>query len=305
MAHTAPRRSIRLSQNFLKDFRLIESLVLNVALTRDDTVFEIGPGHGIITQALANVCHKVVAIEVDPQLAALLKQQFTEIDNVEIINTDVLKFQFPATSYKIFSNIPFNITADILRKLLYADNPPSRAYLIIQREAAEKYSGSRKESQASILLKPWYKFNIAHEFERSDFEPVPSVEVVLLDIEKLEQPLVDSADSELYRQFVTYGFGRQKASLGKNFKNVFTHLQWKRLAQDFKFNLNAGPTDISFEQWYNIFQFFIRGIKNGVVKIPSEMLSFSSVAKHNVEKRKKNNSLDQRWKNRKAKQKFF
>lgn len=302
-AFNRPRPSIRLAQNFLKDPLLIASLVSNADLTANDTVFEIGPGRGIITKALAKVCRRVVAIEVEPRLTALLRQQFREIENIEVINADVLQFEFPSYPYKVFANIPFNITADILRKLLHASNPLSRAYLIVQQEAAEKYSGVRRECQASVLLKPWYDFSILHKFNRSDFDPMPSVEVVLLDIKKREHPLITDADAEMYRQFVTYGFGRQRANLGKSYKKVFSHLQWKRLAHDLGFDVHAGPTDLSFDQWYGVFQFFIEGIRGGLANVPAEMVSSKAPATilPNTAKAKKG-FVDQRWKNRKARQ---
>lgn len=302
-AFNRPRPSIRLAQNFLKDPLLIASLVSNADLTANDTVFEIGPGRGIITRALAKICRRVVAIEVEPHLTALLRQQFRETVNIEVINVDVLQFEFPSYPYKVFANIPFNITADILRKLLYASNPPSRAYLIVQREAAEKYSGVRRESQASVLLKPWYDFSILHKFDRSDFDPVPSVEVVLLAIQKRKHQLVTDADAEVYRQFVTYGFGRQRANLGKCYKKVFSHLQWKRLAHDLRFEVHAGPKDLSFDQWYGVFQFFIDGLREGFANVPAEMIGSKKSATNLPDSaRAKKDFEDQRWKNRKARQ---
>ncbi len=297
------RPSIRFGQNFLKDPSLVSALVSRARLTANDVVYEIGPGRGIITRALARVCGKVIAIEVEPSLARLLTRQFTGTENVEVINADVLVFEFPNTAYKVFSNIPFNITADILRRLLYGRTPPARAYLIVQREAAEKYSGARRECQASVLLKPWYDFQIVHRFNRSDFDPAPAVEVVLLDIKKRESPLVASVEADTYRQFVTYGFSRQRANLGKSYKKVFSHLQWKRLAHDLGFDVHSLPTDLTFEQWCGVFQFFADGIKNGFAKMPVEMTRSTGIAMR-LDNAKTNTQgmADQRWKNLKARQ---
>lgn len=299
-----PRPSIRFGQNFLKDPLLVSELVSRADLTADDVVYEIGPGRGVITQALAKVCGRVIAIEVEPNLATLLRQQFRGTENIEVINADVLEFEIPNTRYKVFANIPFNITADIFRKLLYGRSSPARAYLIVQREAAEKYSGAQRECQASVLLKPWYDLRIVHRFSRSDFDPAPAVEVVLLDIKKREHPLVTSGEAAAYRQFVTYGFGRQRANLGKSYKKVFSHLQWKRLAHDLGFDVHAKPTDLSFDQWCSVFHFFLEGLKNGFAKMPAEMAGLRATANRSSnEARTSTQGLaDQRWKNRKAKQ---
>ena len=301
--HSPPRPSVRLAQNFLKDPSLITALVSQADLNGEDIVLEIGPGRGIITKELAKVCRRVLAIEVEAGLAALLTKQFRELGNVDVINADMLQSELPNHAYKVFSNIPFNITADILRKLLYGNNTPARAYLIIQREAAGKYSGLQRQSQASLLLKPWYDFHIVHQFHRSDFEPVPGVDVVLLDIQRREHPLVTSADAELYRRFVSYGFGRQRANLGKSYKKVFSHRQWKRLAQDLGFDVHALPTDLSFAQWLGVFQFFAEGIASGFAKLPTEM-STSSGAGPNapIPARATRGYPDQSWKNRKSRQ---
>lgn len=298
-----PRASIRLAQNFLKDPSLVADLVSRTDLSADDLVYEVGPGRGIITRVLARVCRKVVAIELQPDLADILRRQFGDCETVEVVTSDILEFGFPAVPYKVFSNIPFNITAEILRALLYGKHTPVRAYLIMQREAAEKYCGETRVSQASALLAPWYNIRIMHRFNRTDFDPVPSVEVVLLDIWKRECPLVSVSDAEMYRSFITYGFGRQRANLGKSFKKIFSHLQWKILANDLGFDVHAQPTDLTFDQWRGAFQFFQEGVKSGFVKVPREMsgstqsaVGLASVA------RVRTNSVAQRWKHRKAKQ---
>lgn len=299
-----PRPSIRLAQNFLKDPALLKTLISRADLNADDIVYEIGPGRGIITQALAKVCRQVVAIELEPGLAAQLKQRFRGTENIEVVQDDVLQFDFPSGPYKVFSNIPFNITADILRKLLYGTHPPLRAYLIVQREAAEKYSGARRQTQASALLKPWYELHIMHTFSRSDFDPPPGVDVVLLDIRQRQHPLINAGDADIYRQFVTYGFGRQRANLGKSYKKVFSHLQWKRLAHDLGFDVHAQPGDLTFDQWCSVFRFFVNGLESGFARMPAEMsaLHGASTRPPSAPSTARQGLADQRWKNRKARQ---
>lgn len=266
-----PRPSIRFAQNFLKDSSIVALIVSQSDLCKNDIVYEIGPGQGIITLELSKVCSKVVAVEVERRLYNILKTKFRNINNIDLINADFLKLELPVQDYKVFSNIPFNITAKVLRKLLHAEHPPTKAYLILQREAAKKYAGVPRETQASILLKPWFIFDILHNFERVDFDPVPNVDVVLLGIEKRLRPLVSSDEAILYRQFVNYGFGRWRANLGKNYKKVFSHIQWKRLSKDLGFNIHAQPTDLTFDQWYGIFQFFHLATKKGQVTIPDDL----------------------------------
>lgn len=252
------RTSIRFNQNFFKDADLTAAIVRQADFSPQDTVYEIGPGQGIITLELAKIAKKVVAIEIDKELFLYLKQKFANYPNVQLINADFLKFPLPGTGHKVFANIPFNITAAVIKKLLSSPFPPTAVFLVVQKEAAEKFCGSPKETQFSILAKPWFELEIVRSFRKTDYKPMPSVETVLLKIIKRPEELVDQAAKGNYIWFVKYGFNRWRQNLGKNFKEVFTYKQWHRLARDLKFNPKAQPTDLTFNQWLGIFNFYLK-----------------------------------------------
>lgn len=255
MAKTS-RKQIVLAQNFFRNSNLVQLLINKSSIERLDTVYEIGPGHGIITAELARTAHKVVAIENDPVFVEQLHKQFQHVHNVEIIENDFLQHRISDREYKIFANIPYNITADIVRKILYMPPVPSEAYLVMQKEAAERFTGSPKETQFSILAKPLYNLQIIRELRKTDFTPVPKVNSVLLYIKRRHSLLVREEDIALYRRFVRYGFGRWKKSLKLIFKPIFTYEQWKRLSKDLHFPLDATPTELTFEQWLGLFDCF-------------------------------------------------
>lgn len=256
------RKRILFAQNFLKSRSLVERIITRSSISQSDIVYEIGPGDGVITSELAKKAKKVIAIEIDIDLINKLKDMFTKNPNVEIINADFMEYQINTPKYKVFSNIPFNITADIARKLLYSSNPPIDTYLILQKEAAMKFSGQPVETEFSVLIKPWFSFEIIWEFERSDFIPVPAVDVVLLHIKKRTPSLVAADDANIYRKFVKFGFEAWKKDLKIAYKNIFTYEQWKRLARENGFPINVTPSQLYFDQWLRIFQFFLRGIPN-------------------------------------------
>ncbi len=266
------RQRIRLAQNFLKDPRLVAALVTNSSITPADVVLEIGPGEGIITQELAKIAGKVIAVEQDSVLAARLRKDLRWKQHVQIHTADFLQFKLEDAAYKIFSNIPFNRTADILRTILSSDRV-SDAYLIVQSEAAQKYSGVPRETKASVLAKPWFTFDFAYRFERSNFEPVPSVDVVLLHIQRQARPRVEKPLAETYRKFVNYGFHSTNQNLSLAFKKVFTYTQWKRLSKEFGFPVKVKPTELRFEQWLGVFNYFTKGVaeekKNLVNSLPT------------------------------------
>lgn len=249
------------SQNFLRDSSLVEKLVQTSSLTSNDVVLEIGPGKGIITEALAKHCKRIVAVEADKNLFAELEEKFSSFANLEIYHQNFLDFSLPKYEYKVFSNIPFNITADIVKKLVDSENSPADSYLIVQKEAAEKYGGFRQETLFSILHKPWFKFSKVYEFQKSDFSPRPAVDTILLRIEKMKQPLVEKQNALAFRDFVAFGFSSMKANLKKGYTNVFGHVQFLRLATDHGFNALAKPTDLTFEQWLGIFNYFLSSVE--------------------------------------------
>lgn len=248
-----PSKQISLAQNFLRDPGLVRRLLDNSTIGATDTVYEIGPGRGIITAELAGKAKKVIAVEKDSKFVRQLRERFQTVENVEIIEKDFLQFTISEREYKIFANIPYNITANIVRKILYETPVPGEAYLILQKEAAGKFSGSPNETLFSVLAKPFFEFRIISRLKRTDFVPAPKVDSVLLHIKKHAGALIPTEERLLYHDFVDYAFRRWKNNLRLAFKNVFTYPKWKRLSRDLHFPLNATPTELSFEQWLGLF----------------------------------------------------
>lgn len=251
------------SQNFLRDPKLVQELIQKSSLRKEDTVLDIGAGKGIITELLAKSVKSVIAIEPDIKLHSYLQDKFKEYRNVHIQKIDFLKSDLPKEQYKVFSNIPFGITADIIKKLLGAQNSPEDSYLIVQEEAAKKYAGKpyARETLLSILHKPWFNFSVVYNFKRNDFTPIPQVNSVLLRIEKLKKPLISQHTATVFKDFVAFGFTSVRPNLKKGYKNVFGHIQFLKLADEFNFSPDAKPTDLDFEQWLGIFNYFVIGVE--------------------------------------------
>ena len=154
-------RQLSHSQNFLKSSGFVNSLIERTSINSGDLVVEIGPGKGIITAELAKKAGMVIGVEYDPNFARNLKARFSGYPNVEIVESDFLTWTLPNKPYKVLANIPFNMTADIVSKLLSGENSPEATYLIMQDKAAERFMGPPfgPNSQASILLQPFYDIN--------------------------------------------------------------------------------------------------------------------------------------------------
>lgn len=247
------------SQYNLRHSTLVSYLLDKSSITKDDLVYDIGAGRGIITHELVRRQTQVVAIENDPLLYKVLKHRFEKCKQVEVRFEDFLEHTLPTRrKYKVFANIPFIVTSDIVRKLYFGSNPPRDCYLVLQKEAADRFQGVPRETLFSLLLKPWFKTAVIHRFRRADFYPVPRVDVVFLRIIGNEPPAIPWQLSESWKDFVTYAFGRGKASLRKALDKVITYHQFKRLSIEVNFGIDAKPTELRFEQWLALFRFFTR-----------------------------------------------
>lgn len=226
------------SQNFLVNKTLVSELIAKSSVTNEDIVYEIGAGEGIITEELLKKAKEVIAFEIDTVLFNKLTKKFQNEKRVDLKFGNFLNFDLPNLPYKIFSNIPFNITSEVIKKITQSENPPDDAYLVVQKEAAEKFMGnpfSYENSLVAILLKPWFDFEIVHNFKPNDFFPRPNVKIVLLRIIKKNDPIVDYKEKRIYEDFVTYVFNGTKPLVVKNKKpSELDFKEWIKFFNDFK-----------------------------------------------------------------------
>jgi len=202
-----------LSQNFLKDRRLIKKLIRSSGIGGNDTVLEIGVGKGIITEGLLSVSRKVIGVEVDQAWFDLVSGRLGDNKDLKLIWGDFLDFELPKEPYKVFANIPFSITGEIIKKLLFSDNPPDTCNLIVQKEAAEKLVANKgKSNMLAILFYPWFDIKIVHIFQGTEFKPTPSVTACLLRITKRPGPFVSWENSGKYRDLVVDQFTKRRSA---------------------------------------------------------------------------------------------
>lgn len=251
-------RLISHSQNYLKNTDFVAGLVDKTNINKDDLVIEIGPGKGIITTQLSKKSSNVVAIELDHELATSLSKQFSNTDNVEIVEADFLDRKLPLKPYKIFANIPFNLTADIVNKLLTANNPPEVAYLIMQDRAVGRFAGPPlgPNSQISTLLYPFYKIKIIRNISRNQFDPVPKVGISLASFEKKNKPEIDFDKQQFYRDFVIFGFNQWKPTVSDSFKKIFSRQQLDKIQKEINTD-KLKPSELNASQWIKLFNLYL------------------------------------------------
>lgn len=169
------------SQNFLTSRRLLERIVRKSTITKNDIVLEIGSGKGHLTEVLCRRANFVYSMEIDRKLYEHAKKRLKNASNLEIICKDFMKYHLPNEGkYKVFANIPYYLTTEIVRKLTEDAHPPSEIWLVMEKGAAKRFLGIPTETKYSLSLKHRWELDIVYFFNKEDFHPKPSVDSVLL-----------------------------------------------------------------------------------------------------------------------------
>lgn len=256
-----PQDNLNHSQNFLTDPGLVRYLVQNAGITTGDVVLEIGPGRGSITKFLVNAAGRegqVIGVELDKKLAEILLDRYQVMPNVQILNEDFLKFDLSSIDprYIVFSNIPFNITSELLEFLFNPPYAPQAAYLILQEETLESTVSKGKSGQTfkSLLLQPLYEIESVYRFKKTDFFPEPSVETALFYFQKRRQPLINIQKYDLYKDFLAF-VSKDRVGEGAWLK-VFSKKQLEIIAKTSSLQLNKGLKSQNIESLAAAFTFF-------------------------------------------------
>lgn len=206
------------TQNFLKSSALIDRLLALSAIGPGDLVLDLGAGTGIMSDRLAARGCQVIAVEMDRSLANYLRNRFAHAPLVQVRQGDALDVPLPSRAYKVFSNIPFAVTAPIVTRLTRAAHPPDDAYIVIQREAADRFVGFPRCTLVATMMYPWFDTTVVHVFAPRDFVPIPRVEVVMLRLRKRGPPLVAPEHAQVYRDFVVEMFTARSRSVLQSLK---------------------------------------------------------------------------------------
>lgn len=253
-----PRRSIALSQNFINNRGVISTIISHVDFSRTDLLIEIGPGKGIITDAIIKPYNKVIAVEIDKDLYSDLQRHYSGIENISLVNADFLKYPLPKEQYSIVANIPFNITADIIRKITDENSLLQAAYIITEKEAAYKFVGApyAESPLLSHYLQIHYEVRFLLEIDRKHFSPEPRVDIGYISISKRRKPVFNKQEEIQFKDFITYIFSRTGATLKEALKSVFSNLQSKIIIQQLGVSENILKKKVIFFDWVKVYKTF-------------------------------------------------
>jgi 23S rRNA (adenine-N6)-dimethyltransferase len=205
-AKRTPRdeRRRRLGQNFLQP-EVAEGLVAATPFRPDDLVVEIGAGLGSCTFPLAQRVQRVIAVEVDRDLAERLRSALArrKVANVSVLCLDALRFRFPSRPFRVFGSLPFGATTAQMHRLL--DDPDGglvRADLVVQWEVARKRAAVPPTTLLSAAWTPWWTFELGQRVPAPSFRPVPAVDAGLLTVARRTPALLPVEIAMPYAEFI-------------------------------------------------------------------------------------------------------
>lgn len=246
-----------LGQHFLVDEEALNSIVEAANLSKDDKVVEVGPGMGVLTRELCKRAGKVIALELDRSMIAIVKTSCIKFDNLEVENVDVLKYETEGLGeYKVVANLPYYITSAVLRLFLESSNKPEEMILLVQREVAERICA--KPSRMSILavsVQFYGNPQLVDIVPRTSFFPAPKVDSAILRVKAYKKPLFD-VDSHLFFRIVKAGFGEKRKQLINSLSGGLSlnRETTEALLKEAKVNIMARAESLSMLDWYNLYQ---------------------------------------------------
>jgi 16S rRNA (adenine1518-N6/adenine1519-N6)-dimethyltransferase len=216
LSYPKPRKW--LGQHFLTDPRILGRIADALAITKNDTVVEIGPGRGALTEQLVSRARRVVAIEIDRDLAKLLREKYAGDERVTVIESDVLDVNLGEAAggpYLVAGNVPYNITTPILFHALEFPRA-ERAVYLVQREVAERVvaaPASENYGALSANLQALASAELVFKVAAGAFTPPPKVESAVLRITPRADPLVVRSEEGAYRAMVVGAFGFRRKQM--------------------------------------------------------------------------------------------
>ena len=215
-----------LGQHFLTDRRILARIADALHLRGDETVLEIGPGRGALTDLLADRAGRLIAIEYDRALAAMLRERYARRSNVLVAEADVLEVslgELAAGPYVLVGNVPYYITTPIL---FHALVPPraERAVYLVQREVAQRLvasPGSKEYGALTVNVAAVARAETLFGVPAGAFSPPPKVESAVVRITPLAEPLVSTEEERPFRTLVQGAFGMRRKQMRRVVRSLY------------------------------------------------------------------------------------
>ena len=234
----------KFSQNFLIDKNILKKIT-DLIPRSNLSIIEIGPGDGSLTQnIIKKKPKKLTIIEKDTDLINILNEKFSKYKYVNILNSDFLKIDIEDNYHLIISNLPYNISSQVIAKISLLKNPPILLILMFQKEFAKRLT-DKKLNSINSLVNCFYKINFQFEVSRNCFRPIPKVDSSVLKFVKVENNLLEDNEVDKFIEFKRYLFSHKRKSL----KNLL-----KKFNMGTEFNLNLRVEDLELKELISMFR---------------------------------------------------
>lgn len=227
MSQYYPRPRKALGQNFLTDRNIISKILSSAALTPDDCVLEVGPGRGALTELLSQRVKRLMAVEFDRDLAAILRQQFSTQPQVTIHEQDILKVDFAqllgGDRFKVVANLPYNISTPVLFRFLEERQRFSKLVVMLQKEVGERLAAPPDCSEygvLTVLFRLWFEVKREFLVPPGCFHPAPKVDSVVISLVPLPAARVQVGDQVLFERVVKAAFAMRRKTLWNCLKSA-------------------------------------------------------------------------------------
>ena len=263
----------RFGQNFLIDGNVVEKIVREAGVTKDDFVLEIGPGIGTMTQLLCENAREVAAVEIDTNLIPILKETLAPYDNVTVINEDILKVDIPALAQeknggrpiKVVANLPYYITTPIIMGLFESHVPIDSITIMVQREVADRMQvgpGTKDYGALSLAVQYYAKPEIVLNVPPTCFMPRPNVGSAVIRLKKHETCPVQVDDAEFMFRLIRASFNQRRKTLANGLSNSSElTLSKEKIAEAIE-SLGVSPSirgeALTLEQFAQLANYFTR-----------------------------------------------
>lgn len=244
-----------LGQHWLHDAASLEEMASSIQ--SGDTVLEIGPGTGTLTEVLLSKGARVIAVEKDENLIAQLSSKF-KLLKLELHNQSILEFdltQLPA-GYKVVANIPYYLTSNLIRVLSESSNPPQEAVLLVQKEVAERIAAHAGDmSLLSVSTQYYWEVELGRVVQAKLFTPAPKVDSQILILRRRKTPLFPHVDERVFFRIVKAGFGERRKTLSNSLSGGLrlSKEQAKALLQTAHINPGLRAQALTLDDWYTLY----------------------------------------------------
>jgi len=249
-----PKKS--LGQHWLKDRDILGNIADDANIGPDETVLEIGPGLGTLTSELLRRAKKVIAVELDGELAAKLPKQFPGT-SLEVVNQDILSFDLTRLpeNYVVVANVPYYITSKIIKLLTTAGNKPRTIVLLIQKEVAVRLAAQPGDmSILAVSAQIYANVELGDVVPAKFFTPPPKVDSQVVILNTRAEALVSPEDEKLFFRVVKAGFSAKRKKLRSSISSGL-HIS-KPEAEELLKGIGISPDDraeqLSLDDWLRL-----------------------------------------------------